>query len=73
MQLFQPQDKLWDLIRLSNEGVVSRHEDNEFLIVFQNSLVSFDSINDDVSVNLITHDKQIITCYESEDLTWLFL
>ncbi len=42
-------------------------------LFYRNSSVSLDSINDDVSVNLITHDKQVITCYESEDLTWLFL
>ena len=42
-------------------------------LFYRNSPVSLDSINDNVSVNLITHDKQVITCYESEDLTWLFL
>ncbi len=42
-------------------------------LIYRNKSVSLNSINSDVSVNLITNGGELLTCSESEDLTWLFL
>ncbi len=41
-------------------------------LIYRNELVSFDSINSDFTVNLISDNNKVWRCEDSEDLAWLF-